>query len=73
MCFAGMILLVQISPDVLMGLHYIAQEAAAVNYTAGLARYTQMVSSGNFSEISSFMPGIKALLQMAIQLQRVQN
>ncbi|CAI8048965.1 Protein transport protein Sec31A [Geodia barretti] len=42
----------RISPDVLMGLHYIAQEAAAVNYTAGLSRYTQMVSSGNFSEIS---------------------
>jgi protein transport protein SEC31 len=59
----------RISPDVLMGLHYIAQEASSFNYSAGLARYTQMVSSGNFSEISSFMPGIKAMLQMAIQLQ----
>ena len=44
-------------------------DASALNYQADLARYTQMVSSGSFSEISSFMPGIKALLQLAMQLR----
>ena len=44
-------------------------DASSLNYQVGLGRYTQMVSSGSFSEISSFMPGIKTLLQMAMQLQ----
>ena len=61
------------SPPPTLSLSLPPSEASSVNYTAGLARYTQMVSSGNFSEISSFMPAIKALLQMAMQLQRVQS
>ncbi len=39
------------------------------DYHSGLGCYNQMVSSGNFSEISGFMPGIKTLLNLGIQLR----
>ena len=39
------------------------------DYQSGLGCYNQMVSSGNFSEISGFMPGIKSLLNLGIQLR----
>ena len=38
------------------------------NYPAGLERCKAMADSCNFSEISPFMPGIKLLLQLGIQL-----
>ncbi|XP_019850594.1 PREDICTED: protein transport protein Sec31A-like [Amphimedon queenslandica] len=59
----------RLSPDVLQGLHAIAQDVQGVNYVSGLARLTHMVSTSNLSEISSFMPGIKTLLQLGMQLR----
>ena len=38
------------------------------NYYAGLEKYNQMVTTGSFSEIGSFIPGLKVLLQLALQL-----
>lgn len=38
------------------------------NYAGGLNLHTQLVSGPDFSQISSFMPGIKVLLQSALQL-----
>ena len=38
------------------------------NYHAGLEKYNQMVTTGSFSEIGSFIPGLKVLLQLALQL-----
>ena len=62
-------LLFQLSQNVTVGLHQIIQAIQAYDYQTGLAYHTHMVSQGNFSEISSFMPGIKMLLQTAAQLQ----
>ena len=59
----------QLSPNVLVGLHQIVQAVQAYNYNLGLDYHKQMVSQGNFSEISSFMPGVKVLLQMGSRLQ----
>lgn len=39
-----------------------------VNYPGGLQVHTEMVIRGNFSEIGSFMPGLKTLMQIAGQL-----
>lgn len=66
MCF---VLLLQLSPSVVVGLHQIIQAIQAYDYQTGLIYHTQMVSQGNFSEISSFMPGIKMLMQTALQMQ----
>ena len=62
-------LLFQLSPAVTLGLHQIVQAIQQYDYNTGLGIYTQMVSQGNFSEISSFMPGLKMLIQSASQLQ----
>ena len=58
----------QLTPNVIMGLHQMVQAIQQYDYATGLAYHTQMVSQGNFSEISSFMPGIKVLMQTATQL-----
>lgn len=59
----------KLSMEVLQGLHYIAQDLQTLNYRSALDRLNHMVSAGNFSEMSSFMPGIKALIQLGIQLR----
>ena len=41
----------------------------ATDYASGYRAYTNLISSGSFSEISSFMPGIKTLMQIATQLR----
>jgi protein transport protein SEC31 len=38
-------------------------------HSKGLMLHTQMVSGPEFAKIASFMPGIKILLQLAMQLQ----
>ncbi|XP_060599891.1 protein transport protein Sec31A-like [Ruditapes philippinarum] len=58
-----------LSPAVIQGLHQIVQTIQQYDYNTGLGIYTQMVSQGNFSEISSFMPGLKMLIQSAAHLQ----
>lgn len=63
------IIVLQLSPAVIQGLHQIGQSVQQYDYNTGLSIYTQMVSQGNFSEISSFMPGLKMLIQSASHLQ----
>ncbi|ESO89042.1 hypothetical protein LOTGIDRAFT_106381 [Lottia gigantea] len=58
-----------LSQNVLMGLHQIVQYIQQFDYNTCLSIQTQMISQGNFSEISAFMPGVKVLLQTASQLQ----
>lgn len=38
------------------------------NYTGGLDLHTQLVSGPDFSQIASFMPAIKVLFLIALQL-----
>lgn len=58
----------KLSPNTLQGLHQISELVQNGNYTGGLSLHTQLVSGPDFSQISSFMPGIKVLLQSALQL-----
>lgn len=58
-----------LSPQVVAGLHQVAQFVSAQDYPSGLRQHTQIVSSSNFSEISAFMPGLKSMLQIASQLR----
>jgi protein transport protein SEC31 len=39
------------------------------DYANCLGLHTQMISGPEFAKIASFMPGVKTLLQLAIQLQ----
>lgn len=41
----------------------------SADYPHGLMAHTSLISSGSFSEISSFMPGLKSLMQIATQLR----
>lgn len=59
----------KLSPSILGGLHNIAQACQRTDYASGYQAYTNLISSGSFSEISSFMPGIKTLMQIATQLR----
>ncbi|XP_058800032.1 protein transport protein Sec31A isoform X2 [Phymastichus coffea] len=58
----------KISPNTLQGLHQISNAIQTGDYPGGLAVHTQLVSGPDFSLIASFMPGIKVLLQVALQL-----
>lgn len=58
----------QLSPTTLQGLHQIVQMVQIGDYTGGLNLHTQLVSGSDFSQIASFMPGLKVLLQSALQL-----
>jgi hypothetical protein len=58
----------QISQNTLQGLHQICKLVQAGDYAGGLSVHTQLVSGPDFSQIASFMPGIKVLLQCALQL-----
>ncbi|XP_064631630.1 protein transport protein Sec31A-like isoform X3 [Lineus longissimus] len=58
-----------LSQNVILGLHQIVQCVQQFNYQQALYIHTDMVNKGNFSEISSFMPGIKVLMQLAMQLR----
>lgn len=59
----------RLSANTLQGLHLIAQHVRTGEYTNGLMLHTQLVSGPDFSQIAGFMPGIKVLLQSALQLQ----
>ncbi|XP_076291003.1 COPII coat complex component secretory 31 [Lasioglossum baleicum] len=58
----------KLSQNTLQALHQISQMIQNGNYTGGLDMHTQLVSGTDFSQISSFMPGIKVLLLSALQL-----
>ncbi|KAF7996981.1 hypothetical protein HCN44_005258 [Aphidius gifuensis] len=57
-----------LSMSTLQGLHQISQLIQTGNYMNGLSIHSQMVAGPDFSQIASFMPGIKVLLQCALQL-----
>ncbi|XP_066928892.1 protein transport protein Sec31A-like isoform X2 [Clytia hemisphaerica] len=59
----------KLSPNVINGLHGMVQACQGQDYMAGIQVHTQMISTGNFSEISSFMPGLKTMMQIAKQLR----
>ncbi|XP_066094855.1 protein transport protein Sec31B isoform X2 [Saccopteryx bilineata] len=57
-----------LSPAVLAGLHEVARCAAAGSFEQGLAVHAQVVGCSRFSEVSSFMPVLKAVLTIAQKL-----
>lgn len=59
----------KMSNPILEGLHEIAQACQDRDYPRGLMAHTRLISSGSFSEISTFMPGLKSLMQIATQLR----
>lgn len=59
----------QLTPNTLDSLNQLVQLVQIGDYANGLGLHTQMVSGPDFSQIASFMPGIKVLLQTAMQLQ----
>ena len=58
-----------VSANVLAGLHQMASAVGGKDYQTGLKVYALIVRGGNFAEISSFMPGLKTLMQSATQLR----
>lgn len=59
----------KMSNPILEGLHEISQACQGRDYPRGLMAHTRLISSGSFSEISTFMPGLKSLMQIATQLR----
>ncbi|XP_039294286.1 protein transport protein Sec31A isoform X2 [Nilaparvata lugens] len=58
----------KLSTGTLSGLHELAKLVDAGDYAGGLGLHTQLISGPDFSQIASFMPGLKVLLQSALQL-----
>ncbi|ELW49353.1 Protein transport protein Sec31B [Tupaia chinensis] len=58
-----------LSPHVLAGLHEVARCVEARSFEQGLAAHAQVVGCSSFSEVSSFMPVLKAVLTIAHKLQ----
>ncbi|XP_076778223.1 protein transport protein Sec31B isoform X2 [Arvicanthis niloticus] len=58
-----------LSPHVLAGLHEVARCVDAGSFEQGLAVHAQVVACSSFSEVSGFMPILKALLTIAHKLQ----
>lgn len=54
-----------VSQNVLNGLHQMSTACQSSDYLVGIQIHTQMITTGNFSEISSFMPGLKTLMQIS--------
>ncbi|XP_052903590.1 protein transport protein Sec31A isoform X1 [Anopheles moucheti] len=59
----------RLSQNTLNALNQLVALIQAGDYANGIGLHTQMVSGPDFSQIASFMPGIKVLLQSAMQLQ----
>uniref|UniRef100_A0A1B0CM85 Uncharacterized protein n=1 Tax=Lutzomyia longipalpis TaxID=7200 RepID=A0A1B0CM85_LUTLO len=58
-----------LAPNTLAALNQLVQFVQVGDYANGLALHTQMCSGADFAQIATFMPGIKVLLQTAMQLQ----
>lgn len=58
-----------LSQNILLGLHQIVQALQKCDYNEGLQIYAHIIGQGNFSEIGSFMPGLKMLMQTANNLK----
>lgn len=61
--------ILQLTPNTLASLNQLVQLVQIGDYANGIGLHTQMVSGSDFAQIASFMPGIKVLLQSAMQLQ----
>lgn len=59
----------RLSQNTLTSLGQLVQLVQAGDYANGIGLHTQMVSGPDFAQIANFMPGIKILLQSAMQLQ----
>lgn len=59
----------RLSQNTLNSLNQLVALIQAGDYANGIGLHTQMVSGSDFAQIASFMPGIKVLLQSAMQLQ----
>ncbi|XP_031433330.1 protein transport protein Sec31A isoform X7 [Clupea harengus] len=57
-----------LSPAIMGGLHNMARSIESRAYAEGLNIHTHIVTSSNFSEISGFMPVLKAVLTEANKL-----
>jgi protein transport protein SEC31 len=58
----------QLSASSLAALHQLIQYVQSGDYQTSLALHTQMISGPDFSQMSSFMPSVKVLLQTSYQL-----
>lgn len=58
----------QLPVSTISGLHQIKDGIWAYDYTSCLSHVNQLVSTGSFSVLSQFIPGIKVLLQVSSQL-----
>ncbi|XP_031779577.1 protein transport protein Sec31A isoform X3 [Nasonia vitripennis] len=58
----------KISQSTLQGLHQICNLIQNEDYQASLKILTQLVSGPDFSQIAPFMPGIKVLIQLSVQM-----
>lgn len=59
----------QLTPNTLANINQMVQYIQIGDYANGLGLHTQMCSGNDFAQLASFMPGIKVLLQAAMQLQ----
>uniref|UniRef100_A0AAG5DHX5 Protein transport protein Sec31A n=1 Tax=Anopheles atroparvus TaxID=41427 RepID=A0AAG5DHX5_ANOAO len=59
----------RLSQNTLNSLNQLVALIQAGDYANGIGLHTQLVSGSDFAQIASFMPGIKVLLQSAMQLQ----
>jgi len=55
-------------PATTTGLHDIVRHIWAYDYNSCLTVIQQMISSGSFDILAEFMPGVKVLIQVAMQL-----
>lgn len=59
----------QLSPPITSGLHQLVEAIKTGDYRQALQIHGQIMATGNFSEMSSFMPSLKLLVQTCMQLQ----
>ncbi|KAG8323858.1 hypothetical protein J6590_105804, partial [Homalodisca vitripennis] len=56
------------SGTTLTSLHQLVQLVQRGDYMNALQLHTQLISGHDFSQICAFMPGLKVLIQLALQL-----
>ena len=59
----------QVTTSTLIGLHDIVTAVKSGDYHRALQLHTATVASGNFSEMSQYMPPLKMLLTTCMQCQ----
>ncbi|KAG7168144.1 transport protein Sec31A-like [Homarus americanus] len=59
----------QLGPVTISGVHRIVSAVQTGDYRGALSIHAETIAKGSFSELSSFMPPLKLLLQYCMQLQ----